>query len=412
MSVKEQLRQKNADDVVVVAAYRTALTKGGKGGFKDVKSDFILRQLAHEFIKKTQLDPKLVQDIAIGNVLHARGGDFEHRAALMSAGFPHTASFIAINRLCSSGLMTISQIANKIKLGEIECGVAGGVESMTKDYGPNALVAIDAAYAKDPEFLKTQIPMGITNENVCEKFNIARDVQDEFAASSYNKAEKAQKEGRFKDEILPIEVFQEDDDDDDDEAEGEDDDDDDVKEKKVWISEDEGIRAGVTAAGLSKIKPAFKENGVSSAGNSSQVTDGAALVLLMKRSFAEKHGYKPVAKYLQTSICGVPPEIMGVGPAVAIPKVLKALHLTIDDINVYEINEAFAGQCLYSIESCGIPQEKVNKNGGAIALGHPMGCTGARQYATILRLLEPGEFGLTSMCIGTGMGAASVIIRE
>ncbi|EDK44016.1 acetyl-CoA C-acyltransferase [Acetobacter pasteurianus] len=411
MSVKDQYRQKNPDDVVIVAAYRTALTKGGKGGFKDVKSDFILRQLAHEFIKKTNLDPKLVQDIAIGNVLHARGGDFEHRAALMSAGFPHTSPFIAINRLCSSGLMAISQVANKIRVGEIECGIGGGVESMTKDYGPQALVQIDPAYAENEEFKKTQIPMGITNENVCEKFNIKRDVQDQFAASSYNKAEKAQKEGRFKDEILPIEVYQEDDDDDDDD-ENEDDDDDEPKEKKVWVSEDEGIRPGVTAEKLGKIKPAFKENGSSSAGNSSQVTDGAALVLLMKRSFAEKNGYKPVAKYLQCSICGVPPEIMGIGPAVAIPKVLKQLDLKVDDIDVYEINEAFAGQCLYSIESCGIPQEKVNKNGGAIALGHPMGCTGARQYATILRLLEPGQFGLTSMCIGTGMGAASVIIKE
>ncbi|KAI3402512.1 hypothetical protein KGF56_004604 [Candida oxycetoniae] len=409
MSVKDQYRQKSPDDVVIVAAYRTALTKGGKGGFKDVRSDFILKQLTSEFIKKTNLDPKLVQDVAIGNVLHARGGDFEHRAALMAAGVPYTASFIAINRLCSSGLMAISQIANKIKLGEIECGLAGGVESMTKDYGPQALISIDPAYAEDAEFKKTQIPMGITNENVCEKFNIPREAQDKFAAASYNKAEKAQKEGRFKDEILPIEVVQEDDDDDD---EDENEDDDEPKEKKVWIDQDEGIRPGVTAEKLGKIKPAFKENGSSSAGNSSQVTDGAALVLLMKRSFAEKHGFKPVAKYLSCSISGVPPEIMGIGPAVAIPKVLKQLDLKVDDIDVYEINEAFAGQCLYSIESVGIPQEKVNKNGGAIALGHPMGCTGARQYATILRLLEPGQFGLTSMCIGTGMGAASVVVKE
>ncbi|KAI5953152.1 hypothetical protein KGF54_002523 [Candida jiufengensis] len=406
---KEQYRQKNPDDVVVVAAYRTALTKGGRGGFKDVGSDYILRQLAHEFIKKVGVDPKLIQDVAIGNVLHKRGGDFEHRGALMSAGIPYSAPFVAINRQCSSGLMAISQVANKIKLGEIECGLAGGVESMTKDYGPQALVKIDPAYENNEEFLKNQIPMGITNENVCEKFNIKRDVQDKFAAGSYNKAEKAQKEGKFKDEILPIKVWQEDEEAEDDEN---DDDDDDVKEKEVIIELDEGIRPGVTAEKLAKIKPAFKDDGVSSAGNSSQVSDGAALVLLMKRSFAEEHGFKPVAKYLSCSIVGVPPEIMGVGPAVAIPKILKQLNLKIDDIDVYEINEAFAGQCLYSIESCGINEDKVNLNGGAIALGHPMGCTGARQYATILRLLEPGQFGLTSMCIGTGMGAASVIVKE
>ncbi|CAI5758375.1 unnamed protein product [Candida verbasci] len=410
MSVKDQYLKKNPDDVVIVAAYRTALTKGGKGGFKDVGSDFILRQLTAEFIKKTGVDPKIIQDVAVGNVLNGRAGDFEHRGALLSAGLPYSTPFVAINRQCSSGLMAISQVANKIKVGEIECGLAGGVESMTKNYGPQALIKIDPAYENDPEFQKNGIPMGITNENVCAKFNIARDVQDEFAAKSYQKAEKAQSEGKFKDEILPIEVFQEDDDDDDEEEN--EDEDDEPKEKKVWIDKDEGIRPGVTKEKLAKIKPAFKDDGVSSAGNSSQVSDGAALVLLMKRSFAEKHGFKPQAKFVLTSIAGVPPEIMGIGPAVAIPKVLKQTGLEVKDIDVYEINEAFAGQCLYSIESCNIPKEKVNLNGGAIALGHPLGCTGARQYATILRLLQPGQFGLTSMCIGTGMGAASVIVKE
>ncbi|KAL1572475.1 3-ketoacyl-CoA thiolase [Candida albicans] len=410
MSSKQQYLKKNPDDVVVVAAYRTALTKGGRGGFKDVGSDFLLKKLTEEFVKKTGVDPKIIQDAAIGNVLNRRAGDFEHRGALLSAGLPYSVPFVALNRQCSSGLMAISQVANKIKTGEIECGLAGGVESMTKNYGPEALIAIDPAYEKDPEFVKNGIPMGITNENVCAKFNISRDVQDQFAAESYQKAEKAQKEGKFDDEILPIEVFQEDED-----AEDEDEDEDEdaePKEKLVVISKDEGIRPGVTKEKLAKIKPAFKSDGVSSAGNSSQVSDGAALVLLMKRSFAEKNGFKPLAKYISCGVAGVPPEIMGIGPAVAIPKVLKQTGLSVSDIDIYEINEAFAGQCLYSIESCNIPREKVNPNGGAIALGHPLGCTGARQYATILRLLKPGEFGVTSMCIGTGMGAASVLVRE
>jgi len=399
-----QIREKNPDDVVVVAAYRTALTKGGRGSFKDVGSDYILNKLTEQFIQKTKVDPSLIQDVAIGNVLHMRGGDFEHRAALMAAGIPHTTPFIAINRFCSSGLIAVSQVANKIRLGEIECGLAGGVELMSKDYGPNAIVQYDNAYVNHPEFQKNQIPMGITNENVCDKFGISRAEQDRFAASSFNKAEKAQKDGLFKEEILPIEAFVEDDEEEDEEG--------DPVEKKVVVTEDEGIRPGVTAEKLAKIKPAFKKDGSTSAGNASQVTDGAALVLLMKRSFAEKHGYPVLAKYIGCWVAGVPPEIMGIGPAVAIPKALQKTGLKVDDISVFEINEAFAGQCLYSIQSVGIPEEKVNLKGGAIALGHPMGATGARQYATILPLLKPGEIGLTSMCIGTGMGAASVIVRE
>ncbi|KAI5968451.1 hypothetical protein KGF57_000145 [Candida theae] len=399
--MSNKVTQQSPDDVVIVGAYRSALTKGGRGNFKDVSSDYLLNKLAVEFIKKTKVDPSLVQDVVIGNVLRPRGGDFEHRAALLAAGLPYTTPFVAINRFCSSGLIAISEVANKIRLGEIDCGLAGGVESMSKDYGPNAITKYDPAMEDNEEVQKCQIPMGITNENVCSKFGISREEQDRFAASSFNKAEKAQKEGKFKSEILPIEAFVE-----------EEDDDDNVTEKKIIVDQDEGIRNGVTPEKLAKIKPAFKKDGSTSAGNASQVTDGAALVLLMRRSFAEKHGYEILAKYLGTWVVGVPPEIMGIGPAVAIPKALKKTGLSVDDISVFEINEAFAGQCLYSIQSVGIPEEKVNLNGGAIALGHPMGATGARQYATILPLLKKGEIGLTSMCIGTGQGAASIIVRE
>ncbi|KAG5418166.1 hypothetical protein I9W82_004496 [Candida metapsilosis] len=402
--MSSNIKSKNPDDVVVVAAYRTALTKGGRGGFKDVSSDYLLKELTEGFIKKTKLDPSLVQDVAIGNVCHARGGDFEHRSALLAAGIPYTAPFVAINRFCSSGLIAISQVANKIRTGEIECGIGGGVESMSKDYGPKLLVQYDPVYADNEQVKLNQIPMGITNENVCAKFGISREDQDRFAASSFNKAEAAQKSGKFKDEIIPITSYIEDDDEEDEEGN--------PLEKKIVVDQDEGIRPGVTPEKLAKLKPAFKEGGLTTAASSSQVTDGAALVLLMKRSFAEKHGYPIVAKYIACTVAGVPPEIMGIGPAVAIPKILKKTGLTVDDVSVFEVNEAFAGQCLYSIKSVGIPEEKVNLNGGAIALGHPMGATGARQYATILPLLKPGEIGLTSMCIGTGMGAASIIVRE
>ncbi|EGW31280.1 uncharacterized protein SPAPADRAFT_61847 [Spathaspora passalidarum NRRL Y-27907] len=406
---KAQHLQKNPDDVVIVAAYRSALAKGGKGSFKDTTTEVLLKTFTEEFLKKTKVDPSIIQDSAIGNVLKHRAGDFEHRGALMAGGLPHTVPFVALNRQCSSGLMAISLIANRIKCGEIECGLAGGVESMSKDYGPQAIPRIDPSLENDPEFIKNGTSMGITNENIAAKFNISRDYQDEFAAQSYAKAEKAQREGKFKDEILPLKVQIEDDDDDDDE---DDDEDKPPKMKEITVDKDEGIRPGVTKEKLAKIKPAFKDDGVSHAGNSSQVTDGVALVLLMKRSFAEKHGFKPQAKFVNCSVAGVPPEIMGIGPAVAIPKVLKTTGLSVSDIDIYEINEAFAGQCLYSIDTVGIDRKKVNLNGGAIAMGHPLGCTGARQYATILRIMKPGEIGVTSMCIGTGMGAASVLVRE
>lgn len=397
---KQALLQKNPDDVVIVAAYRTALAKGLKGSFKDVGSDFILHKFLIEFIKKTGVDVNLIQDVAVGNVLNKGAGSTEHRGAALAAGIPNKSAFIGLNRQCSSGLMAISEIANKIKCGEIDCGIGAGVESMSANYGPQAMSKIDTHLQDNEEVEKCIIPMGITSENVASQFNVTRKDQDEFAAESYRKANAAVASGAFNDEILPITslltVVK----------------DDEETYKEVVVSKDEGPREGVTAASLSKLRPAFAENGTTHAGNASQVTDGAAAVLLMRRSFAEAHGYKVLGKYVLCSTVGCPPEIMGIGPAVAIPEVLKRSGLTIDDIDVYEINEAFASQCLYSVRACNIPSEKVNPRGGAIALGHPLGATGARQYATILRELKPGQFGLTSMCIGTGMGAASVLIRE
>ncbi|RKP30509.1 thiolase [Metschnikowia bicuspidata] len=400
-SAKEVLLQKNPDDVVIVGAYRTAMTKGGKGGFKDVGSDYILTKFLEAFLKKTRVDPSLIDDVAVGNVLNNGAGALEHRGACLAAGILNSAAFIAINRQCSSGLMAISDIANKIKCGEIDCGIAAGVESMSSNYGPQSLPKVDAELQKNPEMVKCLIPMGITNENVATKYSIPRAQQDAFAAESYRKAEEAVSSGRFKSEILPIESYI---------REG--DDDDEVAKIKVIVDTDEGPRKAVTAASLGKLRPAFKKDGCTHAGNASQVSDGAAGVLLMRRSLAEKKGYPIQGKFVLCSSVGVPPEIMGIGPAVAIPSVLKKCGLTANDVDVFEVNEAFAAQCLYSAEACNIPAEKLNINGGAIALGHPLGCTGARQYATILPLLKKGQIGLTSMCIGTGMGAASILVKE
>ena len=395
-NTKQSILQKNPDDVVIVAAYRTAIGKGFKGSFKDVQSEFILTEFLKEFIKKTKVDPSLIEDVAIGNVLNQAAGATEHRGACLAAGIPYTAAFIAINRFCSSGLMAISDIANKIKTGEIECGLAGGVESMSTNYrNPKVAPRIDVHLADDEQMEKCLIPMGITNENVASQFNISRERQDEFAAKSYNKASKAVASGAFKQEILPIRSFIRNSD---------------GTEKEIIVDTDEGPREGVTAESLSKLRPAF--DGTTTAGNASQVSDGAAAVLLMKRSLAEAKGYPIVGKYVLCSTAGVPPEIMGVGPAYAIPEVLKRTGLTVDDVDIFEINEAFAAQCLYSADQVNVPEEKLNINGGAIALGHPLGETGARQYATIIPLLKPGQIGLTSMCIGSGMGSASILVRE
>ena len=214
-SSKQSLLQKNPDDVVIVAAYRTALTKGGRGKFKDVGSDYLLTELLKGFIKKTGVDVNLIEDVACGNVLNRAAGAFEHRGASLAAGIPYTSGFIALNRQCSSGLMAISEIANKIKAGEIDCGIAAGSESMSINYGPNSLPNLTPALQDNPEMQKCLIPMGITNENVVKKYNISRQKQDEFAANSYNKAERAVSSGAFKDEIIPIEtiIAEEDDDD-------------------------------------------------------------------------------------------------------------------------------------------------------------------------------------------------------
>ncbi|EGW34606.1 uncharacterized protein SPAPADRAFT_60040, partial [Spathaspora passalidarum NRRL Y-27907] len=341
-SSKQALLQKNPDDVVIVAAYRTAITKGFKGSFKDVGSEYILTHFLKEFLDKTGVDPSLIEDVAMGNVLNQAAGATEHRGACLAAGIPYTAGLIAINRFCSSGLMAISEIANKIRVGEIDCGIAGGVESMSKNYSAaNLTPKVDPSLLKNPEMAKCLIPMGYTNENVANKYNISRERQDVFSADSYQKAEKAVKNGAFKDEILPIKALLRND----------------GQEKEIVVDTDEGPRPNVTAESLSKIKPAFK--GTTHAGNASQISDGAAAVLLMRRSVAEAKGYEIQAKYIACSVAGVPPEIMGVGPAYAIPEVLKRTGLTVSDVDVFEINEAFAAQCLYSAEACNVPKEKL-----------------------------------------------------
>lgn len=350
-------------------------------------------------VEKVKLDPKHVQDIQVGNVLPPGGGAGVARMASFYAGFPVETSVMTVNRQCSSGLQACANIVAAIKAGFIEVGIGAGVESMTLGWGPTAQPTTISEKINDVKLAADcLLPMGITSENVAERYGVSRDKQDAFSALSHAKAAKAQELQLFE-EIIPVKVKVKDD-------KG--------NEKEIVVSQDEGIRKETTADRLAKLQPAFKKGGSTTAGNSSQVSDGAAAVLMMKRSTAKKLNMPILGKFLSFAVVGVPPDVMGIGPAFAIPKALEQAGITKDQVDVFEINEAFASQALYSCEKLGLDMSKVNPLGGAIALGHPLGCTGARQIATILPQLKRnnGKYGVISMCIGTGMGAAAVIQKE
>jgi acetyl-CoA acyltransferase 1 len=393
------LLEKNPDDIVVTAALRTPFTKGGKGGFKDTAGADLLYGAFVNLIKRSGIDPKLVEDISVGCVLAPGGGATEFRAAALAAGFPESTAVKSLNRQCSSGLQACVEIANAIKAGMIEVGVGAGVESMSSQYGPAAVTEFSELLENHKGAADCKVPMGLLSEDMARDYKIARKDQDEFAANSYKKAIAAQKAGLFDQEIVPLTVKYTNPKTD--------------EETEITVSKDDGLRE-VTAESLGKIKPAFAKDGSIHAGNASQISDGAAAVLLMKRSTAERLGQKILGKYVAASIVGVPPLLMGVGPWKAIPVALEKAGITKDDVDIFEINEAFASQCLWCANELKIPMEKINPKGGAIAFGHPLGCTGARQVSTLLYELKRTnkQVGLTSMCVGTGMGMAAVWVAE
>ena len=393
---------KNPDDIVICSAKRTCCSKAKRGPLKDTMPEIMLAKVLEAVIKDSKVDPKLVEDLAMGNCLQIGAGCVPTRAAQLLAGIPNTATVVAINRQCSAGLEACAVIASKIRSGIIDIGIGGGVESMSNfanlDYprndNPVSDELLDHELAK-----KCLISMGNTADNVAEKFGQVKKDLDLFAINSHKKAARAEKEGLFKEEMVTFMTT--------------------VKDNKGNLKEvnanwDSGIRADANQETLSKLKTVFRKDGWSTAGNSSQVTDGAAAVVLAKRSVAEKLGMQIIGKFVAYAVAGVPPEIMGIGPAYAIPKVLSQVGMSVNDIDLFEINEAFASQAKWSIEHLKIPMEKVNVKGGAIALGHPMGATGARQISTLMPELKRRgkEWGVVSMCIGTGMGAAAVIRRE
>ncbi|KAL8358283.1 hypothetical protein RB601_009613 [Gaeumannomyces tritici] len=397
---RAKILEKHPDDIVVTACLRTAFTKGGKGGFKDTQASDLMVGALKGIITRSRLNPALVQDICVGTVLAPGGGATEMRAAALVAGFPETTAVRTLNRQCSSGLQACVDVANQIKAGMIEIGVGAGVESMSTNYGPQAVAEFSELLEAHQEAANCKVPMGVLSEQMAKDRHVSRQSQDAFAAASYQKAAKAQADGLFREEIEPLRVKFED------PKSGE--------TKEVVVDRDDGVRPGVTAESLGKIKASFAKDGSIHAGNASQISDGAAAVLLMKRSTADRLGQLVLGKFVQASVVGVKPLLMGEGPWAAIPKLFELTGVSKDDVDIFEINEAFASQCLWCANELGLPQEKINPKGGAIAFGHPLGCTGARQVSTLLyELRRRGEkVGVTSMCIGTGMGMAALWVAE
>lgn len=359
-----------------------------------------------------KLDPSKIDDVAVGVVLSELGGSKAARMAMNHVGYPSTTSLYTVNRACSSSLQSIAAVAGQIRTGAIDVGVGAGMESMTRNYGSRA-IPVDAWPALKDSPVKDArdciMPMGLTSENVADRYGVARADQDAFAVESHLRAARARSEGYFADEIAPVTTrFQEVDKQGNKVGE----------EKTITVTEDDGIRTNASVEGMAKLKPAFKPDGASTAGNSSQVSDGAAATLLMRRSTATELGLSGqiLGKFVSAVSVGCAPDEMGIGPALAIPKLLGQVGLENKDVHRWEINEAFASQALYCIRKLGLEGDlaKINPDGGAIALGHPLGATGARMTSTLLHGLKrsDGEVGVVSMCVGTGMGMAGLFVRE
>ncbi|MEX2462607.1 MAG: acetyl-CoA C-acyltransferase [Paenibacillaceae bacterium] len=386
-------------EAVIVSMARTAIGKAKKGSLVQTRAEDLGKIVLEAVIERAPGLKKVdVEDIIIGCAMPEgeQGLNFARIMALY-AGFPVTVPALTINRFCSSGLQSIAFAAERIMLGYADVMIAGGVESMS--HVPMTGFKLSPNLNIVEQMPQVYIGMGHTAENVAERFGISREDQDAFSVSSHQKAAKAIAEGKFVDEIVPFEVVLKNID-----EKGQ------LKTKQFRFDTDEGVRADVSLEGLSRLKSPFKLNGSVTAGNSSQISDGAAALVIMSRDKAEELGLKPLATFRSFAVAGVEPDIMGVGPVEAIPKALKMAGLTLQDVDLYELNEAFASQCVHIIRQLNMDPAKVNVNGGAIALGHPLGCTGSKITATLINELRRrgGGMGVVSMCIGGGMGAAGV----
>ena len=343
-----------------------------------------------EAVKRAGIEKTDVNDAMIGTVLPELGFAKTGRMALNHAGFPNTTAFHTVNRQCSSSLQAITHMAHSIFANQIDVALAGGVESMSHNYNPTRGIPLDPSPILTNSNVKDAkdclMPMGITSETVAERYGIGRKRQDEYAYESHRRASEALKNGWFREESVPVTVRRTDEKTD--------------QEGEFTVEQDEGVRHGLTLEKISSLKPAFKENGGSTAGNSSQVSDGASSTILASRQWASDHGLTPIGKFLGTKVSGCAPDEMGIGPALAIPALLKYTGIDLQDVDIIELNEAFASQTIYCIDKVGLDIEKVNPKGGAIALGHPTGATGARQTATLLAELrrQDKELGMVTMC--------------
>ena len=385
-------------EAVIVSAVRTPVGKAKKGGLATVRPDEMSATVIQALLKRTpNLDSAQIEDVVFGCAFpEGEQGMNVARMIALRAGLPDTVPAETINRYCSSGVQSIAHVAYMIKAGDIEVGIGGGVESMSMvpmmgyKFSPNPFFAQDL-----PHYYTN---MGLTAENVSVKYGITREMQDEFALKSNLKAARAVESGLFDPELVPIDVevneF----------VEGR------VEKKSFTVKRDEGPRGDSTLEGLGKLRAAFKEGGTVTAGNASQMSDGAAAVMVMSEEKASQLGLTPLARFVSFAVGGVPPELMGIGPVAAIPKALKVAGLSMNDIDLIELNEAFAAQGLAVMRTLEMDESKVNVNGGAIALGHPLGCTGAKLTTQLVYEMSrrKSKYGMVTMCIGGGMGAAAI----
>jgi acetyl-CoA C-acetyltransferase len=391
------------NNVVIVSATRTAVGKFG-GSLKDFSPGQLGSVVLKDALKKVDVEQSEVEEIVMGNVLSAGHGQNVARQAAIWAGIPKEVPSFCVNKVCGSGLKSVVLGAQAIMLGDADVVLAGGMESMSN--APYALKknrwgakmgndeVVDLMIHDGLWDIFNNYHMGVTAENVAEKYSVTREEQDEFSAKSQNKAEAAIKEGRFKDEIVPVPVPQ-------------------PKGEPVLFDTDEFPRFGTTREILTKLKPAFKKDGTVTAGNASGINDGAAAVLLMSEEKAKDKGLKPLATIKSYGLCGVPPELMGLGPVCATKKAIEGAGITLDKFDLIELNEAFASQSIAVRRELGLNPDKVNVNGGAIALGHPIGASGTRILVTLLHELRrrKGTYGLATLCIGGGQGIAMVVKR-
>ncbi len=389
------------NEAVIVSGVRTAVGRSHKGRLAGVRPDDLAALVVGEAVRRAGIPPEMVEDVIMGCAMpEAEQGLNVARIAAMRAGLPTSIAGQTVNRFCASGLQTIATAAQSIMAGMAECVVAGGVESMSmvpmvgNKFAPNPTLALEypAAYTS----------MGLTAENIAERWEVSREEQDAFALASHQKAAAAIQSGKFRDEIVPVEV------------------------KRVYRDEsgarqednyifdtDECVRYDASIEAMGKLRPVFRNGGSVTAGNSSPTNDGAAAVVLMSRQRAEELGLRPRLIFRSFAASGVDPDVMGIGPIKAIPKALALAGITLDDVDLIELNEAFAAQSLAIIKTLGLDESKLNVNGGAIALGHPLGCSGTKLTVQLMHELERrgGRYGVVTMCVGGGMGAAGVFER-